>query len=191
MRIIHLARKPFEGTVVGNVTVHGTGGLHIDASRISTNGEFVAPGSVANPENRKGTVGSDFGITRSDTEEFQSAQMASIEITNRLGRFPSNVVLEHLPGCECLGTGAVQGRGPKTSAVGLGRNEYHSHGIYRGTGSVITTAYVSEDGTEPVMVWRCVPGCPVDELEDLTGTMTPDENGLKGGTSRFYKQVKP
>lgn len=88
-----LARKPLIGTVVANVTEHGTGALNIDGSRIGTDGEVVhAPQS--DPTKRKGTVGTDLGITRADVADFQQAQRESIERTNTLGRWPANVLLD-------------------------------------------------------------------------------------------------
>jgi site-specific DNA-methyltransferase (adenine-specific) len=33
--VIHLARKPLEGTVAANALHHGTGGLNIDGSRLA------------------------------------------------------------------------------------------------------------------------------------------------------------
>lgn len=55
VKVVHLARKPLEGSVINNVTCHGTGGVHIERCRVNPDG------------------------TR--------------------GRFPSNVVMEHDPGC--------------------------------------------------------------------------------------------
>lgn len=35
MIVIHLARKPIKGTVVRNSLTHGTGGVNIEASRVT------------------------------------------------------------------------------------------------------------------------------------------------------------
>ncbi len=74
-----LARKPLsEKTVAKNVLKHGTGGLNIDASRISTNGEQLSISS-ANPNANFRTMAGEFKTI----EREQHAQ----------GRFPANLVL--------------------------------------------------------------------------------------------------
>jgi len=93
VRVVTVARKPCaSGTTTQNVVEHGAGALNIDPCRIRTDGEqFAVPQS--DPGKRRGTVGTDLGITRKDVEGFQAAQRASIERTQLLGRWPANVVL--------------------------------------------------------------------------------------------------
>jgi len=88
-----LCRKPLSGTVAANVLEWRTGALNIDGCRIPLpEGESIrAPQS--NPANRVGAVGSEW-LATDDTESFQEAQRASIERTNRLGRWPTNVTLD-------------------------------------------------------------------------------------------------
>jgi DNA modification methylase len=88
---IILARKPLAGTVAQNVLAHGTGALNIDGCRVPNNGEIIAAG-LSDPANRKGVVGTDLGFTAASAERFQSAQIASLERANRMGRWPANVV---------------------------------------------------------------------------------------------------
>jgi hypothetical protein len=101
MKVIHVLRKPLsEKTVAANVLEHGTGALNIDRCRVTPlPGEYVAPGGLSDPTSRSGTVGTDLGISRKDKTAFQQAQLASIERANRLGRWPSNLILEHPLSC--------------------------------------------------------------------------------------------
>lgn len=90
---IFLVRKPLsEKTVAANTLRHGVGGLNIDGTRIKGGGVIHVPQS--DPTKRKGTVGADLGISKSDVTKFQAAQRASIERANTLGRFPANVLLD-------------------------------------------------------------------------------------------------
>lgn len=115
MRVVTIARKPVaSGTTTQNVLEHGAGALNIDPCRIRVEGEtFSVPQS--DPGKRKGTVGTDLGITRKDVEGFQAAQRASVERTQLLGRWPANVVLagEGVPESmdEQSGTGTSGARG--------------------------------------------------------------------------------
>jgi site-specific DNA-methyltransferase (adenine-specific) len=89
------ARKPFPGTVAGNVLAHGTGGLHVDACRVSTaDGDYAHPGN----ENRKHT---DTAYGYCEHEGRQAPPHSG-------GRWPSNVVLSHAPSVDPA-TGEVVG----------------------------------------------------------------------------------
>jgi DNA modification methylase len=93
--------------------------LGIDAGRISTEGEsFSVPQS--DPAKRGGTVGTDLGISRSDVEDFQAAQRASIERTQTLGRWPSNVLLSDPELFDQANPGVV-GSGGTEEGVGYSR----------------------------------------------------------------------
>jgi len=93
VRVVTVARKPCaSGTTTQNVVQHECGALNIDACRVGVDGEaFAVPQS--DPGKRKGTVGTDLGITRRDVEGFRAAQRESIQRTQLLGRWPANVVL--------------------------------------------------------------------------------------------------
>ena len=193
MRVIHVLRKPLsEGTVAGNVLKHGCGGINIDASRVGT--EQI-------PINRL-EVWSGFG------RKERPAYVA----TTAKGRWPSNVILQHLDGCRCDGIKRVSGQNPKYA------NE--SKGGTRGSDfamgsrpSGVGIGHADKDGKESVANWICEPGCPVARLDGQTGDVP--SNGLrpkpyqgspgiyggnigkkqgplyadKGGASRFFKQI--
>ena len=91
MRVIHLARKPLsENSVAANVLKHGTGALNIDACRISTS------------DNLNGGAYAQDGSERWDGAEnwrFKREGGAG-EFAQPAGRWPSNLILQHLDGCQ-------------------------------------------------------------------------------------------
>lgn len=74
---IVLARKPFKSTVAANVLQYGTGGLNIDACRISLDGQPKTSGGCAGTSALHGG-----GITTRAVEN------------NDLGRWPANVMFD-------------------------------------------------------------------------------------------------
>lgn len=190
MRIVHVARKPLDGTVVNNTIVHGTGGINIDGTRIAAPGENVQT-------NSKSPIAA---VSRGIYGSYESHGCYQTR-GQKLGRFPSNVVLEHLDGCERRGT--VQ-----TEGYAINRWKDGSKPFGGGTGH----PYESEAVPAFREVWACVEGCPVAELDasvgerksagiypsDSTARNSPHLRGVTmqgvlyedtGGASRFYKQV--
>lgn len=205
---IALARKPLR-RIVDQARATGTGALNIDACRLDTGGEQVTAG-LSDPANRRGVVGQHLQATTTDRERNQAAQRASIERTNALGRWPANVVLLHHPDCERVGTHQVigDGRFPASRApTAFGRNGQ----------PVVDERSI---GAEVVESWRCVPGCPVADIDQQSGEAgangpasgpqysgasksrsmagafrgrgdeTPPFHGDRGGASRFFYSGK-
>lgn len=165
-------RKPLIGTVVDNVLAHGTGAMNIGAGRISTNDDLNG------------------GAYSEERQESESAwatihSYAGKEYEQPSGRWPSNVLLSHTPGCVLVGT----------QTVDVTDEEIH--------------------GEEVVEVWACAEGCPVDELDRQSGqrrgggqiTTAPESEQTKnvygdahrdefsgysdvGGASRFFYVAK-
>lgn len=71
-----MARKPFTGTVAGNVLEHGTGAINIDASRVESDGSHKRSFQPTN--NGRNVYGAQSGF----------------EPTNASGRFPANLILD-------------------------------------------------------------------------------------------------
>jgi hypothetical protein len=203
MKVIHLLRKPLsEGTVASNTLKHGVGGLNIDACRVSTgdtlNGGRYAEHGVGEED------GSAYGhgINKRRPGEYQQPS----------GRWPGNLILQHLDGCECEGTREVASDGHFPSQ----RTPNTIYGGGRGASlkQVGGERYI---GKEAVANWICVEGCPVRALDEQSGTgESPKSSRLKtsgtdfgqinddgwkpsgctiygygdtGGPSRFFKQV--
>lgn len=203
MRVIHVLRKPLsEGTVAANVVKHGCGGINIDASRVAAPGETISNHSRGDESAiSKGIYGDSAGQETHQTEGQKS------------GRWPANVILQHLDGCRCEGIKRV-----KAIRTGVRDKSGEAHSKYRfqGEGTVRTDIHVGfadEDGKESVANWICVEGCPVAALDEQSGvrakgnfpsqqntttgirsskgkSLTPEiDYGDSGGASRFFKQI--
>jgi DNA modification methylase len=86
------------------------------------------------------------------------------EATPSLGRWPTNVVLSHADGCEEVGARKVRS--------GATSNSNGTTAWFGGKPSPTVPGYADADGMETVSAWRCVPGCPVAELDRQSGVRT-------------------
>ena len=158
MRVLHILRKPLsEGTVAANTLRHGCGGLNIDASRVGTHGEVLSC-SIADPYHAKDGTQRTWNPTT--TRGVERSQHSA-------GRWPANVILQHLDGCRRTGTRPAEGYQINRFTDGAKHFGGAAGHAYEGT--------TMEGGVEAV--WACAPGCPVKALDDT------------GGASRFFKQV--
>ena len=221
MIVVTVARRPLGlPTVAQNVLMHGVGALNIDHSRIAPIvGETVGPGSYSDPNNRVGAVGATAFVSQRDVGKMAEAQAASVERSNRLGRWPSNLLLGHMAGCVCVGEKTVKGSHDTTGVWGHNntRTETYGGGWRKGQGDAgRTRGHTQPDGTETVAAWNCAPNCPVAALDDQSGlqksgvavnrnrppgTMTSwlgtrasqvgEDVGFGdvGGASRYFKQL--
>jgi hypothetical protein len=157
MRVIHVLRKPLsEGTVASNTLKHGVGGLNIDASRIAHDEPITV---------KKAQVGGNRIYNQSGRYEATTELKPS-------GRWPANVILQHLDGCKCEGTKKVKacGVGAFKRSTAKDRNgqtgaAYGAESRPEGTEYV---NYADPDGKETVAHWVCVEGCPVARLDEDT-----------------------
>lgn len=190
-------------TVAENMVSVGTGGLHVDPCRIghgSGDGQPVGP-SIPNFKNQ--VYGLGFGGGRWDQSK---------------GRWPANLILEHLGGCQEVGTRQVQGHRGYPNGPGGKSMHYASEAKSSEVRPGAWAGHADEDGLETVTTWECQSGCPVGTLDRQTeGTLqsskgaysrqhgaeqflgsglgdgrVDDPNGItdSGGASRFFKQVK-
>lgn len=163
MVTITVARKPCsEKTVADNVLRWGTGGLNIDASRIAAPGEEIFTNAMSQEQgHREGKVYGKYN----GREANQSAGQ-------KLGRFPSNVLLEHQP--ECRRTESEEG---PTWSCALGcpvREMDEQSGLRPGT--------------------RIEKPCNTNDLHtdgwgSFQGNRGPRGYDDTGGAARFFKQV--
>ena len=204
MRIIHVLRKPLsEGTVAANTLKHGTGGINIDASRVGAEERTYKGSGVSQMRYTDGRAGLTDG--RGRDMEFSVS-----------GRWPANVVLQHLDGCRCDGIKRVKGAAPQGR-----KGDWRGHGGSIGNTGLqahaVAVGRTDEDGKETVANWVCEPGCPVARLDEQSGVLKSGalpstqytegdrdnssmfagdgvfiHKGYKadtGGASRFYKQI--
>lgn len=207
MKAVHIFRKPCsESTVAANTLKHGTGALNIDMTRV-----LVHPGDPVHSAMYHNKPSVAYGLyARKKKLEIRSMAPPT------LGRWPANLILQHLDGCRQDGVKKVcPGNG--SGRAGAGANGFRTAyvgGECKGAG--FTGSFVDGDGTETVAAWACVQGCPVADLDasgrtSVTGRRSDNSANAevkgtnwgptnhksceypndKGGASRFFKQVKP
>jgi site-specific DNA-methyltransferase (adenine-specific) len=159
-----LIRKPLEGTIAQNVTKWGTGGLNVDGTRIRTSEQFGggpkgSSGFASGYQNQGWVPGSD------------------------LGRWPANVVLQHLDACTLQGTRKVKGHTGYPDGPGGASMHYASDARSADVRPDAWAGHADEDGMETVEVWDCAPGCPVAKLDEQAGAED-------SGPARFFYCAK-
>lgn len=96
---ICVARKPFKGTVAGNVLEHGTGALNIDACRVPT-GDKLGGGGESAASTGKFTNDGWQRPWMADPEALErmaSTVRANVQRAEELGRWPANVIHDGSP----------------------------------------------------------------------------------------------
>lgn len=175
---ILVARRPTEGTVAANLAVHGCGGLHVDACRVAFRSPADRAESVEkNQHDRFGSGPRPAGVysATGDRPDYQPPPV---------GRWPTNVVISHLPGCTPAGVGRTKAHAG--TAGGAMRPGYESR-VYGGYGQGDAsrvgerTGFGGADGCEPVEVWECVDGCPVAGVDASERTAGGDH-----GPARYF-----
>ncbi len=180
---IVVARKPLGMTVAECVLQHGTGALNIGACR----------------------VGSEGGTKRGDTSDnyttaggWNTGHAVHAVHAVHAGRWPANVLFSHVGGPDgCQATGEREDAFRVNTGFG---DELQRPGSGWGTKKPTTT-------TTTTTTYRCVPGCPVAELDAQSGagksrkgkprasaepgegygmTATGAEYDDAGGASRFF-----
>jgi len=218
MKVIHVVRKPLEGTVAQNSLKHGTGTLNIDRSRVHRDADDIAGWAST------GTVGTQAAKGYLGTSTFRIRERTPEDVQEVLskGRWPANLILEHKPGCQKVGTKRFAGTSGSASKPGVAvrRSGVHSEaGGHQTVGrEQPRTGHADPDGKETVDAWECVPGCPVAALDEQSGVLTTNPGtyrknerertcattsfamnsrqgrvasmGDTGGASRFFRQFQ-
>ena len=169
MRMIHVLRKPCsESTVSANTLKHGVGAYNIDAVRVAHGSDVNLDAVQRQQSAGGGSVGNHFGAG--------SLVGTVIPTYSPAGRWPANVILQHLDGCRCDGIKKVKGIGGGASSVErTGDNAFGQDSGQNRPTSI--TRQMDKDGMEAVANWVCEPGCPVARLDE------------QSDVSRFFKQV--
>jgi len=209
---IIVARKPLsEPSIVENIQKWGCGAINIEASRINTQDSLHGGAYAESPTPR---AGKDLWTSnrKGDTQCFKRGGAG--DYVQPPGRWPANLILEHLPECQNLGTKRVKPMG------GSGRAGPGGHGFqdqYVGgekSRDGFAGGVVGDDGLEEVDDWQCVDGCVARDLGEQSGNLIStggQHSGTKGtrhvgsfghkrvlinrptdeGTAaRFFKQIK-
>ena len=178
MRVIHVLRKPCAreaGTVAANVLRCGTGALNIDASRVGTAADVPSVHATRKSDYPQSYTGNGAGWGRT------RGGYAGDEVhwEPKGGRWPANLVLQHLDGCRQEGTKEVRVVGATAHKA---HHQTHSWASV-GTQSHEHPGYRNEDGKETVAAWSCAEGCPVAGLDRQSGII---KNGDGTGGTKSY-----
>ena len=183
---------------------YGAGALNIDATRIGYESGEVDFDRVQRQQHSEGAVTGAFGAAALVGKEIPTYKPG--------GRWPANLVLQHLEGCVQEGTAIVKSSGHYPASRGAGSTQYT--GGHKGQSGLVEHRM----GDEAVPAWLCVQGCPVADLDAQSGvskgtggrTVTRSGGGNvgsgktsekswsndhpgfgdTGGASRYFKQVK-
>ena len=127
MIVIHLARKPLDGTVANNAAEHGTGGLNIDASRIAVSAGDAKQMQRANSPGSWRMKASGSGIGT-----FQRSSSSGPLDTSQ-GRWPANLIIAGQAVADALdeqsGDVGCHGGGSRTSSGGLYEGGFGNQGV--------------------------------------------------------------
>ena len=199
-----LFRKPCsEGTVAENVLRYGTGALNIDGCRINTG---VQPKPCKAPGwDSINKANSAAGYRPGEYQQGEAYYQPS-----RLGRWPTNLVFVHEEGCRRAGTKRVPNIGGSSS----GMSAFGQNSGWNPHNNRVTTIdrHRDADGLETIQAWECHEGCPVAELDRMSGIHTSNDPGTthvkiegwgmsserrnrgyagdSGGASRFFPQFE-
>lgn len=153
-------QKPYKGRPQDNIIQTGAGAINLDGGRIAVNIDLDDPRLGG-----RGSWKSDKAGRRGIYRPFGGDEIKS----HPAGRLPSNLILQHLPECVCLGTEKRRKAGgditnPATVDRRLvyqprkQREQWRAHG--------------DEDGNETVEKWECAPDCPVLSMENQSDVAT-------------------
>lgn len=180
MIVIHLARKPVQGTVAKNAFQWGTGGINIDECRIGTSQED----RDQMLQMSMGFVGRKWG----QPEQFNygydgSMPIKTLSVPHNQGRWPSNMILEHLQGC------VMQGAQEVTTRTHYPANRPPGSQTSGPSGHAGQTNLVEvRIPTELVDSWQCIEGCPVQDLNQQSG-IHQGTGGTSSGASAFGQNL--
>lgn len=172
MRIVTIARKPLASTTVTkNCLDHQAGALNIDATRIAYRSEADKTPSVGQGDlRREPGVGSEFSHHKKNW---------GARAVNHEGRWPANVILQHLPECRIIGS-------RKVKSGTAHRENSGGNTIFSDTKKkpLPNMSYADSDGMETVPDWSCAPECPVAALDVQSGELQSGSGTVKRKSAR-------
>lgn len=147
---IAIAQKPYNGRPVDSITTTGAGALWIDGGRVGTDT------SRGDRYNGKPPLGGG-----NLTHQGRNSKPWDVPV----GRWPSNLILQHSPDCVKVGTKKVK---TNWSQPTEGKHDglFLSHSNNQ-TGKPV--GYTDKDGYEIIEEWQCNDNCPVKMLGEQSG----------------------
>lgn len=160
-----------------NIIKYGTGGLNIDACRVITNDNLNggAYSGGERPTSMTGNTGEAGG--KSSIFEAGGGRLSSVQYKQPVGRWPSNLILEHAEGCVPVGKKQVKAD-PCSGGEGVREGGFVATGSVDGNGKPCGPLYGDTDGLEVVTVWKCADGCPSKALSEQSGQLKSGNPGI-------------
>ena len=151
---IIMGRKPLsEKNVSLNVLKWGVGGINIDESRIGT--QTMGGGTMPDLRDVGAKSKEAIGIDKLSFGQVSGAER--IEYDNfKTGRFPANLLLNHAE--DCVEVGVVE------ESYVINKTEE-----WTGFGQKERPDYESSEQKVSTVLYECVDGCPVKELDEQSG----------------------
>lgn len=113
-----------------------------------------------------------------------ASRIAAGDPVNTHGRWPTNVLFQHLPECQLVGTRRVAaGTAVKRNLPPEGASRRVGNKARTQRGGDIT--YADADGKEEVADWACAPDCPIAELEHQSR-----KRGVHGAGCAGYERAR-
>ena len=168
-----MTRKPCaESSTTGNVLKHSCGALHVEACRVVSN-------SPPKPTTAPGWDSVNSKNAEAGYRPGAYQQGGATYLPSDGGRWPSNVVLTHRPGCVRAGTVSVKSAGHYPAARPSGSHVSGPAG-HKGQSDLVER----HTKGELVDVWDCQPGCPVAAMDAQSGVLTSGIGAVKRLSSR-------
>ena len=183
---ILIAMAPRQGMTHAELALKfGTGSLNIDGARIRSSKPNP---SILRREWNRGNPDVPGGGGTWDKTGRSGERYSEERPGESLGRFPSNVMLQHADGCVKKGTKKVRG-----ITGGTGNHDGLVYGARTNEGEPVVD-YADADGMEEVDDWACEDSCPVRLLDEQAGESSPGHwpngsvtgYGELGGGARSY-----
>jgi DNA modification methylase len=201
-----MARKPFKGSVAGNVQTHGTGALNIDACRVqfaSEDDKEAAAAAAAQRTSHNGLQGTSTFARTGDVQESIDGYVERMD----LGRWPANVCLDDLAALvldEQSGELVSNSGEPFTRNTDKHRGVYgalkgteQEQGYYGDSGGASRFFYVAKPSREErdYGIWHDNTksgGDATNRTDGSAGLNSPRAGaGRTGGSRNFHPTVKP
>ncbi len=198
---IVLARKPFKGTVKGNVATHGTGALNIDACRIkfASEDDAAAAAAAAAAAQRAVHQKSGEGVYQMGFTNGPGSIGPYLEKMD-LGRWPANVVINELAALvidEQSGATDARVGQPRSAAAGDGWGMTFTGAEHNDKGGASRFYYCAKPSrSERDMgcydIAQKSAGECTDRTDGSAGLRSPRAGaGRTGGGANFHPTVKP
>lgn len=148
---IILFQRPYEGRPIDNIVENGAGALNIEGARISMEVSDREQ-YIKKRQSFSGIAGKDHTQGWKNTSEVLSPK--ELIDNSRNGRWPKNLIIQHLPGCRIVGY-------KQASSYQINRFKDGAKPFGNGAGHDYNT---SDMESALIPIWECEDDCPAKEI---------------------------